>query len=45
MKHWKLLDVRERVAFLAAAAMILTTIGYWVVQIYGVIATLKLAYG
>jgi hypothetical protein len=44
MKFWALMDARERTALVISAAIVLTVIGYWAVQVEGVRAMLKLAY-
>ena len=39
------LGKREKIAVAVSAAIVLITAVYWVVQITGVIATLRMAYG
>jgi type II secretory pathway component PulM len=39
------LSTREKIALAVSGAILLATVGYWVVQISDVIATLRLAYG
>ena len=44
MNFWTSMDARERTAFVASSIIVLTVIGYWVVQVDGVRVMLKLAY-
>jgi hypothetical protein len=39
------LNTREKIAVAVSAAIVLATAVYWILQIKGVLATLKLAYG
>lgn len=41
----KRLSTREKVAAVVSAAILLTTIVYWAIQIMDVMESLKLAYG
>ena len=45
MKHTKRLDIREVIALMFSAVILLGTVVYWVVQILGVRETLNLAGG
>jgi hypothetical protein len=45
MNFWTLMDTRERTAFIVAAALVLTVVGYWTVQIDGALEMLRLARG
>ncbi|MFC4310793.1 hypothetical protein ACFPN2_16990 [Steroidobacter flavus] len=39
------LSTREKIALGVSGAIVLATVGYWVVQISDVISALKMAYG
>lgn len=45
MQNSRKLDGRELIAAVISAALVLASIGYWIVQTLGVIEMLKLAYG
>lgn len=39
------MSIRERIAFIVSAGIVLFMVGYWIFQIAGVVHMLHLAYG